>query len=207
MNLESQEAGRSAQRRRTKAALVEAAIAALRRGERPSVGEAAKAADISRRTAYRYFPSQDVLLSEAALQAIVPTVAEQIGNVDVPVRERLERMVRATMAGAYANEFALRTLMRTSTDAPADAKRPFRGGRRVELIEHALQPLANELAPAAYRQLVNALCVSIGAEALIVLRDICGLDQRAATDACVWSALSLLDAATTEGPVNRRNAP
>src|SRR5512140_3415920 len=66
--------GRPQQRRRTRMALLSAAAKLLAAGKTPSVTEVADAADVSRRTAYRYFPTQDQLLVEAALEGFRPVV-------------------------------------------------------------------------------------------------------------------------------------
>ena len=54
------ESGRVRQRRRTRAAIVNAAAELLRQGQiAPGVNEIAEAADVSRRTIYQYFPTLD----------------------------------------------------------------------------------------------------------------------------------------------------
>jgi AcrR family transcriptional regulator len=50
------------QKRRTRAALVEAAQRLLDQGRTPTVADVADEALVSRATAYRYFPSQEHLL-------------------------------------------------------------------------------------------------------------------------------------------------
>ena len=57
--------GRTRQKERTRKALVAAARGLVAEGKTPTVEEAASAADISRTTAYRYFPSQRMLLVAA----------------------------------------------------------------------------------------------------------------------------------------------
>ena len=57
--------GRTAQKQRTRGALVDAARYLLAGGTVPTVEAAAAAASISRTTAYRYFPSQGALLLAA----------------------------------------------------------------------------------------------------------------------------------------------
>src|SRR5882757_3846446 len=54
--------GRSAQKARTRHALVAAARDLVAQGMTPTVEDAAAAASISRTTAYRYFPNQAALL-------------------------------------------------------------------------------------------------------------------------------------------------
>ena len=57
--------GRTAQKMRTRKALVDAARTLIANGVTPTVEEAADAASISRTTAYRYFPNQRDLLVAA----------------------------------------------------------------------------------------------------------------------------------------------
>ena len=63
----SSETGRVNQKRRTRAAIVEAAQAMLQEGVTPTVAQAAEAALVSRTTAYRYFPTQESLLVELSV--------------------------------------------------------------------------------------------------------------------------------------------
>src|SRR3954469_4211809 len=60
-------AGRDAQRRRTRQAIVDAAQRLLQEGRTPSIDNVAAAADVSRRTIYMYFPALDQLLLDAAV--------------------------------------------------------------------------------------------------------------------------------------------
>src|SRR3712207_4205427 len=62
------------QKRRTRTAILTAAVALVQQGKQPSVAEAADAAQVSRATAYRYFPSQERLLLEAALETTTPVI-------------------------------------------------------------------------------------------------------------------------------------
>src|SRR5690349_16848500 len=58
---------RVAQERRTRKAIVDAAMALLAQGKTPSVNDVAAAADVSRRTVYLYFPAFEQLLMDATL--------------------------------------------------------------------------------------------------------------------------------------------
>ena len=77
--------GRERQKNRTRRAVVEAASALVREGRTPTVAEAAEAAEVSRATAYRYFPTQDMLLAEVALWAmggpLRPSEPEDVSRV------------------------------------------------------------------------------------------------------------------------------
>jgi AcrR family transcriptional regulator len=97
MTMISQEGGRINQKRRTRAAIVAAAAELVRQGKSPTVAEVADAALVSRATAYRYFPSQEYLLAEAALQSIHGDIDETLSpieSVDDPTL-RLDAVVRA----------------------------------------------------------------------------------------------------------------
>src|SRR3954470_5871126 len=86
---------RPAQRRRTRKAIVDAAIALLARGQTPSVADVAAAADVSRRTVYMYFPTFDQLLVDATVGALSGASVEramEAADGEDDVEERVVRM-------------------------------------------------------------------------------------------------------------------
>src|SRR5690349_1506263 len=76
----------SSTRRRTQAALVAAARELLARGVVPTVEEAAQAADVSRTTAYRYFPNQTALLVAAHPEVAAASLLGPEPPADVTAR-------------------------------------------------------------------------------------------------------------------------
>ncbi len=112
-------------------------------GPTPSVSEVADAADVSRRTAYRYFPTQDQLLVEASLEVLRPEVEAALAAAlpatagptdDVAQAEaRLDAAVTVMHRLALENEPLLRTMIRLTAGRASDA-RPVRGYRRVEWL-------------------------------------------------------------------------
>jgi hypothetical protein len=66
--------------------------------------------------------------------------------------------------------------MRSLQD-PDGSGDPFRGARRVALLDEALAPLASELPPDELEQLKSALAMLVGGESVIVLRDVLRLDH------------------------------
>ncbi len=201
--------GRERQRGRTRKALLAAAADLIAAGRTPSITEVADAADISRRTAYRYFPTQEQLLAEAALEGLRPVIVESvegnhIGRPDT-VQARLDRTVLALQRSAVANEQLLRTMIRLTVSRPSatDAStrtEPSRGYRRIEWIELALEPVRKQLGKRRFERLVHALAVCLGIDALIVLRDLCGLTPAEAETVSLWTARSLLFASLAERP-------
>jgi hypothetical protein len=107
-------------------------------------------------------------------------------------------VVTATLRYVVANEAAFRTMLRLSVEpaeqASAAARR--RAGRRLAWAALALEPLADRLEPAAQQRLVAALALLMGIETLVVLKDVCGLDEAAAEEVVRWAAQTLLAGAT-----------
>src|SRR5215469_13422576 len=132
--------GRESQKNRTQKALVASASELLRHGKHPTVTDAAEAAGISRATAYRYFPSQEMLWAEVALFAADgPLLKEKgTGTESVPVPEAIADLVRRVGTWSYDNELPLRALLRLSLDPDTGVRRP---GHRVEWIAEALAPV------------------------------------------------------------------
>lgn len=200
MNGERQ-ASRSGTWQRTRTALLTSTLDLIAGGTTPTIAQAAQAAGVSRRTAYRYFPTQDQLLTEAALERLGPGIEAaflSIGDAEA----RLEAAVRAMLAETVINERLLRTMVRLTVERddverPADGV-PLRGTRRVAWLERALDPVREKLDEEAFGNLVSALCLCVGPEALIALRDIRGLDPQACIEVAVWSSKSLLAAVLRE---------
>jgi len=189
-------AGRVAQRRRTRRAIVEATSRLLAAGADPSISEIAAAADVSRRTIYTYFPTLDQLLLDAAIEAMNINVDQAMGAVgDQDVRARIATMI-AVLADGMAQTLPMgRKLIRLTVDAPPAEPGPKRGYRRIRWIEAALEPIRPQLTRDRFDQLVSALAVMIGWEAFIVLLDIRGLTADQARLIITDAATALIDAA------------
>ena len=192
--------GRYRQRRRTRAAIVEAAMGLLAAGQTPSMAEIADAAQVSRRTVYLQFPTLEQLLVDAMLgllsqRAIDDAIdAADTGN---DAGARVEAMVRAIAAQSEETLPLGRVLIRLTIDAPESGEpgAPRRGYRRIAWIEKALEPLRDELDAADFERLVSALAMVIGWEALVVLHDLRGLDAAEQQDVSLWAARALIRAA------------
>ncbi|HEX9135005.1 MAG TPA: TetR/AcrR family transcriptional regulator [Ktedonobacteraceae bacterium] len=208
-NTSWEEEGRINQKRRTRAAVLEAAKHLLREGQMPSVAEVADVACVSRATAYRYFPTQEYLLSEAALES-ARTDINHLLERSMPSNDpagRLDTTVQALQQVTLEQEAAFRTLLQLSLEAHATGgqKREatderLRGGRRIGWIEQALSPLgiSFDKDPALFRRVVAALSLCVGIEALIVLQDVCGLEAAEAVEVSRWAAQALLQAGLRE---------
>lgn len=195
--------GRAGQRKRTRDALLSAAATLMRAGKRPSVPDVAAAAGIARRTAYRYFPSSEQLNTEAALETLRPMMEHALEAVSgADPERRLERTVREMQRLAAQNEELLRAMIRLTIDRRREAGTPInvplRGSRRTDWLEAGLAPARARLSARAFERLVSAVSLCVGSEALIVLRDVRGLDEKRAADVSTWAAITLLRASLAE---------
>lgn len=192
---------RDRQKARTRRDLVEAARALLAAGQIPTIRDVADAAEVSRRTAYRYFVSVEQLVTEALLEGLRTEVEHEIdaGPVDEDMPRRVGRLVQAMHDVTRTHERLLRQMVRFTIGrgqiAPGVPPRP---SRRLEYIEQALAPMRDEISPARFDRLVHATAMVIGIEARIVLQDICGLDDQQALETERWAAQALLSAAVHE---------
>jgi AcrR family transcriptional regulator len=190
--------GRIAQKRRTREALIAAARELVAEGLTPTVEAAARAAAISRTTAYRYFPSQRALLAAAHPE----TATESLLPEDAPddVAARLDLVVAAFTRMIVDTEAQQRTMLRLSLEAepPERSHLPLRQGRAIKWIEEALGPLRPQMSVSQVRRLAIAIRSATGIEALAWLTDVAGLSRDDATDLMRWSARALLDAALAE---------
>jgi AcrR family transcriptional regulator len=184
--------GRERQKNRTRRLLIEAAAELVRSGQEPSIAELAEAADVSRATAYRYFPTKEMLLAEVALFAAGGPLELVEQDPQLPVPDAVARFVRQLAEWAYANEQPLRTLLRLSLDPSAGVRRP---GHRREWIPQLLAPARERLSGDAYRRLSTALTLLIGIDPIVTLTDIAGVSKDEALDTLEWTARSLVEAA------------
>src|SRR3954447_14738969 len=111
-----EQTGRTRQKARTRNALVAAARALLAGGSTPTVEQAADAAEISRTTAYRYFPNQRALLVATYPELDAPSLLD--AQAPDEVGERLELVTERIARQLHEHEPELRTMLRLSLESP-----------------------------------------------------------------------------------------
>lgn len=193
---------RANQKARTRQAIVRAAGALLAKGAKPSLDEIAEEAKVSRATAYRYFPGLDALLSEAAVDLMLPQAADLFasGAPSDPF-ERLALVDETFDKACRAQEVPLRLMLarileRSIGRAPDEP--PLRQNRRVPLLEKALAPLEARLGRARVARLSQALAMIVGTEGFLALTDVVGLDEDEAREVRRWAIDALVAAALNE---------
>lgn len=206
------ETGRVNQKRRTRAAIVNAALELVRQGATPTVAQAAEAALVSRTTAYRYFPTQESLLLEVAVHTDVDEIEELIARPpeDGDPVDRLLQVIRDLNRHVLADEVRYRMAARLYIDmwlsavAEGEEAPVVREGRRIRWFTDVLAPLRDELSEEGFARLIAALSLVAGAESMIVLRDVAHLDEESAVEVAEWAAKALISAALAEEGVERR---
>src|SRR5579884_370066 len=196
--------GRRRQKARTRNALVAAARQLLAEGITPTVEQAADRAEVSRTTAYRYFPNRRALLA-----ATYPEIeaGSQLGTEPPsdPL-ERLDLVTEAITRQVVEHEPELRAQLRLSLEPrpPDPEDLPFRRGRAIGWLEDALAPLREQVPEVELRRLVLAIRATIGIEALVWLTDVAGLSREEAVDIMRSSARTLARAVIAGTPSSQR---
>ena len=197
---DAETAGRPNQRRRTRKDLLRAAARLMKQGRKPNLEDIAAEALVSRATAYRYFPSVEALLVEAALDVAFPA-AEEVFGKDAPADPvtRLLAADAAVQAMMAANEAPLRMMLANTLQqvarGEAGGDTPARQNRRSPLIAAALEPARGQFDPATFDRLGKALALVFGVEAFVVFKDVLQLDDAEAEAVRAWAIEALVAAA------------
>jgi len=195
--------GRINQKRRTRDALVNAALDFIRRGEHFSVADIADAAGVSRPTAYRYFATPELLHAQATLFAagrIETGELDQLARGNGSAEQKLDALIRGSDAMTASHEAEFRSLLRLSLDPGIKSTDtlPRRPQFRQSWLSSALAELKDELGESRFDRLVAALSLMCGIESFIVLHDVLRMNRRQASDVKRWAARLLLRAAIQE---------
>lgn len=192
-------------RARMRKALLDAAVAIASRGLIPSVSDVAEAAQVSRATAYRYFPSQAVLVQAMVVEALGP-IWRWLPESD-DAEERVGRLLRFGYRRMNESEASLRAALRLALDQWARERAGTLGaepriarGNRIRLLRLALAPLKGKLPRRSFERLVQAVAVLFGTETMVVLKDMFALDDRQVGEVAEWAARALVRAALAEQP-------
>jgi AcrR family transcriptional regulator len=184
---------------RTRALMVATASMMMRRGLSPSVSDVAEAAGVSRSTAYRYFPTLADMLRAVVSEALGPILTWDDPATDGTAR--LASLYDKAFARLAEHEATFRAAIRQSLEPSADmpGDKTLGRGHRKALLARAVGETG--LSPDQSERLVQALSLTFGIEAMIVLKDIFGLDDRGARDVALWAAQALFHAAKREAAI------
>jgi AcrR family transcriptional regulator len=186
----------SNQELRTRKDLLLAAGRLVKSGRKPTMDEVAAEALVSRATAYRCFRNVDALLAEVPIdEATGDPAAAFAANPDGDVENRIDAAEAAMHEVVYANEAQLRVMLAHSIGRDRNATPgPVRQNRRTPLIEAALAPARARIRDVDYARLCATLALIFGPEAMIVFRDVLGLDEKSARAVKSWAVRTLVHA-------------
>lgn len=190
-------------RARTRKLMLDTATRLMQSGITPSVSEVAEAAEVSRATAYRYFPSQAALVHAVVDEALGPILDWSSDSPDA--RTRVADLLATAMPRIDEFEATFKAALKLSLDQWAQRQAGtlgneplFTRGHRVDLLGSETAPLEGSVPPESRERLAQALSLVFGVEVLIVLKDIWGLTAESAQSVAEWAAKALVEAAIRE---------
>jgi AcrR family transcriptional regulator len=192
-----------------KKVMLDTAMDLMERGVIPSVSEVAEAAGVSRATAYRYFPSQAAMIQAAVGEALGPILDWHSDSVEA--EERVAKLIAFAYPRMETYETTLRAALQLAiaqwTRRQAGSlgeEQPIVRGHRKALLADALRPpLARQLPRREFDRLAQSLSLIFGTEALVVLKDIWGLDGAQSRRVAIWAGHALVRAAIAENETAR----
>jgi AcrR family transcriptional regulator len=199
----------SGPRARTKRIMLDAAMRLMQEGLIPSVTDVAEEAQVSRATAYRYYPTQAALIQATVDEALGPILAWQSESTDPG--QRMGELLTFAYPRMEMYEAPLKAALRLALDQWARGHAGRMGGEtamtrghRIGLLASAIAPLKKSLGRRQFERLSQALSLIFGTEAFVVLKDIWGLDGKQAEDVALWTCNVLIRSAVEERDGSRR---
>jgi len=191
-------------RARTRRLLIDTAMALFDGGAFPSVTEVAHAAQLSRATAYRYFPTQSALVSAIVTETLSPM--RQWQPTEKESGDRMEELIAFAFPKMLQHEGTLRAALHLSLTQWAQAQAPdalpvkeklVRGNRK-QLLQKVVEPLEKELPPALLNKVIYSLSLIYGSEIFLVMKDIWGCNDSELTEVAQWMAKAVINQARLE---------
>jgi hypothetical protein len=87
---------------------------------------------------------------------------------------------------------ALKVYLDTWLGGRDGAQTPVREGRRMRWLESVLQPAKRGCTKKQWRRLQAALALTVGTDAMVVMKDVCRMNDEEAQEVLLWAAQTLL---------------
>jgi AcrR family transcriptional regulator len=190
-------------RARTRSLMLKTASRLMQSGLTPSVSDVAEAAEVSRATAYRYFPSEVALVHAVVDEALGPILEWECQSVDAETRvldlfeKSLPRIGEFEATFKAALRLSLEQWAHSQGGNITEGPR-FTRGHRIELLTDALSPLRDTLTTQEFDRLAQAISLIFGIEVYTVLKDIWGVSSRQSSEVAKWAACALVRSAVAE---------
>jgi AcrR family transcriptional regulator len=184
---------RSAQRDRTRQAIIDGAKKLMHEGKSVTVASAAAVNGVSKATSYRYFSDPSVLIAETALDVFMKPYEEVVSGAD-GLQEKLRLICLYFFDQALANESGFRQFLAAAMTAWASNNAATtRGGRRIKMFRRALSEHETELTNEQTETLVRALSAATGIEAMLALTDVADATPKQAREAVAFMVDAIVD--------------
>ncbi len=199
----------TATRARTRRLLIDTAIQLFDSGACPTVTELAQHANLSRATAYRYFPTQTALISAMAAETLNPVISWQ--PTQQGAWERIDELLSFALPHMLKHEGALRAAQhlmltgwsQTQSDAVdiLPARDTLARGKRLAMLNRVVEPLHQEMSPRLVERVVRALSLVYCSELFLVMKDVWGCDNDELQETGKWIARAIIQQARAEAQV------
>ncbi|WP_334473343.1 TetR/AcrR family transcriptional regulator [Arsenophonus sp. PmNCSU2021_1] len=187
-------------RKRTFNRLISTALSLFEDGKLPSVSEVASHADVSRATAYRYFPTHSDLVSSIVSESLGPILTW------LPDSQKTEERIQELLLFAYLRMFqyegALRAALQVSLQQWAAArsstvkveKRLVRGHRK-DILAMIVEPMKDDFSPEIIEKVKRSFSLIYGSEVFLVMKDIWNMDNAEVIKINQWIATAIYNQA------------
>lgn len=207
--------GRQAQKLRTRQALLDAARDMMASKEPITVGAVAERAGISVATAYRYFSDPETIRLEAVMELGLGQAGKFMTDLEhackgvQSVLTRLKAAQSLMLDFVIENEDAYRLFLAKGHENVV-AKRGKvppepRGGRRVPMIEFALEPWRMDLTGRQFQEATQTIAVVCGPDSYFVLRDLYKLPENEIRNICADTLGRVIQSLADEMGVSAEN--
>ena len=191
MNKSYINSGRTSQKLKTRNKILLGAQHFISKGEDFSLEDVAEHINISRATIYRYYSSTKVLSHEAALD--LSTESPEIIHNNLKHLDLIDMLIGVQ---DYYNHLTLNNekAFRQFISAAITSKSPDlkRAARRKQSLHLAFSESSTVLTPNEIDKLINLLPVLMGAEAMIVSKDVCKLNNQESCELLNWGLKLIL---------------
>ena len=166
-------------------------------GAFPSITEVAQEAQLSRATAYRYFPTQSALVSAIVTETLSPIKSWRPSKQDAS--ERIDELLGFAFPRMLEHEGTLRAALhlsltqwaQTRSNERPEKEKLIRGNRKA-LLQHVVEPLNQEMSPESVERVVQSLSLVYGSEIFLVMKDIWGCSNDQLQDIGKWIAKAIV---------------
>lgn len=197
MNNQFLKEGRVKQKLQTRSEILNSARKLLNEQSRITLENVAEHAGISRATIYRYFSNIELLTTEALLDVHFLSPQElEIEVKGLSLEGSIHAIQRHYNKTSQEHETVFRRYLSVTLMESINSNKKLRGGRRIEALKLALKPFEKNLSSQDQKHLINISTLLMGIDALIVSKDVCGLNNEQTNELLSWALDLILDGVT-----------